>query len=142
MANPSPPVMHQILVIEADQKHAGLIREALNGKSNLRVHILPDVISAIRFLAKRDGFTHAPTPDLVLVARELPYSCGTALLEERRRRPSWSTIPVVMLSRSTDDSLDYLAHGADGHVTKPTDSHEWQRMVDDVLIRHLSLAIP
>lgn len=141
MANPAPPIMHQVLLIEADQTQAALIREALSRKPNLQAHFLPDVVHAIRFLAKRDGFVHAPTPDLILVDRDLPYFSGTALLEERRRRPSWSTIPVVMLSRSSDDRLDCLAHGADGHVVKPTDPHGWQRLVDAVLVRHLPLAV-
>ncbi|HEX3135038.1 MAG TPA: response regulator [Planctomycetota bacterium] len=140
MTSPAPSVIHQILLIENDAQHAQLIRNALSTKANLRVHILPDVVTAIRFLAKRDGFVHAPTPDFILVDFDLPYFSGTVLLEERRRRPHWSSVPVVMLSRSVDDRLDCLAHGADGHVVKPADATSWRRLVEEVLVRHLPLA--
>ena len=142
MSNPPSLMLHQILLIEGDRKNAGLIREALSARPNLRLNIVPDVVNGIRFLAKRDGFIHAPTPDLVLVDGDRPYSSGTALLEERRRHPSWSDIPVVMLSRSPADRQDCLAHGADGHVVSPTDPHACQRMVDEVFARYLPLAVP
>lgn len=133
-------LIHQILLVESDHRQAALIREELGARPHLRVHILPDVVNAIRFLAKRDGFQHAPTPDLILLDLQLPYFSGAALLEERRRRPAWSAVPVVVISGSADDRLECLAHGADDHVVAPSDPAAWHRLVETTLARHLPLA--
>jgi CheY-like chemotaxis protein len=133
----------QILLVEADRGLAELIRTSLGRRADLRVHVLGDVVSAIRFLAKRDGFIHAPTPDLILLDLELPYFAGTALLQERSRRPAWRCIPVVVFSTRDQDCLQCLALGADRHLLKPADPVGWQRLVEEVVARHLpAIGVP
>lgn len=133
-------VIHQVLLVENDDRDAGLIREALDGRPDSQLHIVPDVVGAIRFLAKRDGFIHAPTPDLILLALRLRHFPGTALLEERRRRPTWGRIPVVVLGTASDDRPASVARGADDHVVKPADPTAWRQLMEGLLSRHLPVA--
>lgn len=132
------PLQH-VLLVDNDRAQTDHIRAELAERSDLQVHVVPDVVKAIRFLAKRDGFIHAPTPDLVLLDLALPYYPGTALLQERRRRPSWSGIPVIVLSDSHDDALSCVSLGANAHLVKPTVSSEWRPLLGDLLARHLPL---
>lgn len=132
--------LHHVLLIESEPRHVDCIVQALRGSQSLRVHLLRDVAHGLRFLSKRDNYNSAPTPDLILIDLHLRYFSGSALLEERRRRPSWATIPVVVLSQSPDDRLQCLANGADGHVVKPHDIAGWRRVLSDVFVRHLPLA--
>lgn len=134
--------IHQILVIEYDPSGTRAVRTELDGWSDLRAHYLNDVVNAFRFLSRRDHFADAPTPDLILLSLELPYFSGTALLQERRRRASWRTIPVVVVSDRTEDSLPCLALGADHHVVRPKKSNEWRRIIHDLRQRYLPLATP
>lgn len=133
-------VLHQILLVEADRGSADPIRAALGRRADLRLHVLGDVVSAIRFLAKRDGFLHAPTPDLILLAARLPYFAGTALLQERRRRPALGGIPVVAYGTDEEERDACLALGADGFLVRPEDPVLWQRTVDRALVHHLPTA--
>lgn len=143
MPRPVTASIPQILLVEADRGLAEIVRASLGRRADLRVHVVGDVVGAIRFLAKRDGFLHAPTPDLVLLDLELPYFSGNALLQERRRRPAWSTIPVVVFSAREQDALPSLALGAEAHLNKPGDSADWQRLVEEVVARHLpTVAVP
>jgi DNA-binding response OmpR family regulator len=134
--------IHQVLLVENDKTLADLIRTGIGNREDLRVHIMSDVVNAIRFLAKRDGFAHAPTPDLVLLDLHLRYFSGTALLQERRRRPSWSGIPVVTIGTSKDDEATCLSLGATAHVMKPQDPAAWRDLVGDILNQHLPLLTP
>lgn len=143
MSEPSAnQTIHQVLLVENDRTLADLIRTGLGGRDDLRVHIMPDVVKAIRFLAKRDGFAHAPTPDLVLLDVQLPYFSGTALLHERRQRPSLSGIPVVTMSADRDDEATCLSLGATAHVLKPNDPAAWRDLIADILNQHLPLLTP
>ncbi|MBA3697368.1 MAG: response regulator [Planctomycetes bacterium] len=135
-------VIPQMLVVEHDRIQADAIRSELGDRPDLRIHILSDVVNAIRFLAKRDGFIHAPTPDLILLNLKLPHFPGTALLQERRWHPSWQTIPVVTLSESRADGLPSLALGATDHVLKPQTSDGWRTLINLVIARYLPLLTP
>jgi DNA-binding response OmpR family regulator len=134
--------LQQILLVEKDHPHADVIRTEISGRANLRVHTTTDVVNAIRFLSKRDGFAQAPTPDLIILGLELPYFSGMALLQERRRRPSWHTIRVVVLSDGVEDGLSCLAHGADGHAIRPQTAEAWRSLIADILQTHLPVLTP
>lgn len=132
--------LHHLLLVESDSRDADGIVRALRGCRSVRVNLLRDVVHAMHFLSKRDTYLSAPTPDLILIDLHLRYFSGAALLEERRRRPAWATIPLVVLSETPDDRIACLAHGADGHVVKPPDVSGWRRVLGDVFGRHLPLA--
>lgn len=134
--------LHHLLLVDNDRVLTDHIRAELAERSDLQVHVVSDVVKAIRFLGKRDGFIHAPTPDLVLLDLALPYYPGTALLQERRRCPSWSGIPVIVFSDSHDDAQSCVSLGANAHVVKPLLSSEWRPLLGDLLARHLPLPTP
>lgn len=134
--------LHHVLLVDNDRTQADRISAGLAERSDLQVHVVSDVVKAIRFLGKRDGFIHAPTPDLVLLDLGLRYFPGTALLQERRRRPSWSGIPVITYSTSSDDAPGCLSLGANAHLVKPSADADWRPLLDDLFARHLPMPTP
>ncbi len=136
MPHPVHPIQ-QVLLIENHASHADVICTELSELPEVCVTLMANVVNAIRFLAKRDGFRQAPTPDLVLLDLDLPYFSGMALLHERRRRPAWSSIPIVVLSEHEHDRQTCLAHGADNHLLKPHDRPAWRPLIRHILAQHL-----
>lgn len=133
-------VLHHLLLVEADRGFAEIICADLGQRADRRVHLLGDVVSAFRFLAKRDRFSDAPTPDLILLDLRLPYFAGTALLHERRRRPAWRAIPVVVVGDTEDDELNCRALGADGFLGRLEDPRRWLEKMNVVVTHHLPTA--
>lgn len=59
-------------------------------------------------------------PDAVILDVNLPDTDGHSVCREIRRRPEWTTLPVLMLTVRDDDAsvLDGLEAGADDYVAK------------------------
>jgi len=95
-----------------------------------------DIGRLLRFIVEREGFTvtlctdgraasdrisgQSP-PALVILDVMLPYASGFELLESIRKSPTWSKVPVLMLtakSRETD-VVRGLEGGANDYMTKP-----------------------
>lgn len=109
-----------------------------------RLTWLKDGASALDFLFRRKRFARAPRPDVILLDLGLPMLDGRDLLAEVKSDDELCTIPVVVLTGSTDaaDAADCELLGVDGFLTKPVDldkfsllvrelSHYWH---DDVLL--------
>jgi CheY-like chemotaxis protein len=64
--------------------------------------------------------------DLAVVDVAMPLMDGLALLRYLRDHDRYETLPVVMLTANSQDSIrsQALAIGADGFLTKPTSSRE------------------
>lgn len=60
-------------------------------------------------------------PDLIIADIMMPALNGYGLYEHIRRRPEWSSIPIIFLtSRSEpEDVMKGEALGVDGYITKP-----------------------
>jgi two-component system, OmpR family, phosphate regulon response regulator PhoB len=76
-------------------------------------------------------------PDLVVLDLMLPGMSGIEVLQEIRRRPESSEIPVILLTarREEGDRLEGLRLGADDYVAKPFSPQELVLRVAAVLRR-------
>jgi len=77
---------------------------------------------AINYVRARGKHSQRPMPDVVILDLNLPRKSGTEVLAEIRSNPTWSKIPVVVLSGSDDpkDKANCLSLGANSFVTKPS----------------------
>ena len=83
-------------------------------------------------ITARDGLetlnkVHDEMPDLLLLDVNMPNKDGFTVLEEIRRDPAVSHIPVIILTAARLDPADIqsgLNLGADDYITKPFDRHE------------------
>jgi two-component system, OmpR family, alkaline phosphatase synthesis response regulator PhoP len=111
--------MPTILVVEDDDNIAELLRFMLEREGH-GVTVLVDGQAAHQHI------TSQSPPDLVVLDAMLPYRDGMALLATMRGQPSWSAVPVLMLTaRSLErDIVAALDAGASDYVVKPFQPQE------------------
>ena len=122
----------EILLIEDNPGDVELIHEALqSGKVLNRISVATDGEMATAFLNRARGFEDAPQPDLILLDLNLPKKDGFEVLEEIRKHPEMSCIPVVVLTSSEagrDILKSYNLH-ANCFISKPVDVDEFLGVV-------------
>ena len=96
--------------------------------------VVPDGQAAIDYCLDTGPFAEGsqhPLPQLVLLDLKMPKKSGMEVLQWIRQQPSVSTLPVVILTSSTQDEDIHLAYlnGANGYLVKPSDPEELVIMV-------------
>ena len=109
----------RILVVEDLVEDQELLLTLLE-RSGYRVDLAVNGLSALDLLQAR-------SPDLVILAWEIPELSGVSLIRSIRR---WSRVPLLVLASSTSprELVAALDAGADDHLTKPY-------LVDELLAR-------
>jgi CheY-like chemotaxis protein len=129
-----------VLLVEDDPGDVYLIREAFaHNKVANALHVVSDGVKALDFLRRREPYTDAPRPDLVLLDLNLPRKDGRELLGEIKADEDLRTIPVVVLTTSEADEDIARSYdlGANAYVTKPVDFDrfiEVVRKIDDFFV--------
>lgn len=112
----------QILLVEDSPGDVNLTKEALrSARVANELHVVEDGEAALRFLRGEDPYRDAPRPDLVLLDLNLPRKDGREVLEDVKADPALRTIPVIVLTTSSDEAdivESYRLH-ANAYVTKP-----------------------
>jgi len=125
----------EILLVEDSLPAAKLTMGALkNGNVQHRLTWLSDGVEALEFLYRRGKFAVAPQPDLILLDLGLPKKDGREVLKEIRSDEKLKSIPVVILTASTDqediDKTEELE--VESYLTKPVDLPKFLRIVQDL----------
>jgi CheY-like chemotaxis protein len=126
-------VIRPILYAEDDENDAFIFARACREAeiSNALV-IVADGNAAIEYLAGKGQYASRekyPLPCLILLDLKMPGQSGLEVLKWIRTQPSVCTIPVLMLTSSSqagDIHRSYI-HGANGFLAKPS-------KMDDVVI--------
>lgn len=96
----------------------------------------PDIRNLLRFLLQSTGIQVMavgdgksameliecwPAPDVILLDRMLPYIDGDELLRAIRKEPTWSHVPIVVVSAKaqSEEIAEAMAAGATEYITKP-----------------------
>jgi two-component system, chemotaxis family, response regulator Rcp1 len=124
-----------ILLVEDNAGDARLAREALrDGKVRNALHHVWEGEEAMAFLRRTGKHTAAPRPDLILLDLNLPRMNGNEVLAEIKRDDSLKSIPVVILTTSSNERdilRSYNLH-ANCYITKPVTMVEFIRAVTAV----------
>ncbi|MEH1850765.1 MAG: response regulator [Nostoc sp.] len=82
-------------------------------------------------IGEKSGFTNVPRPDLILLDLNLPGMDGREVLTEIKSDPNLKSIPVVIITTSTDDQdiLRSYNLSANCYVTKPIDVYQFIQVV-------------
>jgi len=98
-----------ILMIDDDEEDFTLVKEALESKQlKVDLYWAADGDEAMNFLLRKEGYSDAPTPNLILVDLNMPGKNGFEVLRDLKADETLRRIPVVILSSSRDQ----------GHVSK------------------------
>jgi CheY-like chemotaxis protein len=128
---PSRPVLYA----EDEDNDAYLMQRAFAkaGVSN-PLQVVVDGAAAIQYLSGTGEFsdrTRFPPPCLLLLDLNLPRQTGLEVLEWVRSQPSLQSMPVVILTSSSQDRDIGSAYslGANGYLVKPPSSEKLIELV-------------
>lgn len=126
----------EILLVEDNHGDIHLIEQAFEERGLPgKLHSVQTGEEALDRLFRRDGFTEAPRPQLVLLDLNLPATSGQAVLEELKSDSSLKQIPVVILtgSESETDLLKAYEAGANACLLKPVNPDEYADQIQAVV---------
>jgi len=114
----------EILLVEDSLMFARIAIGALRqGQIAHRLTWLTDGEEALNFVYRRDRFSQAPRPDLILLDLSLPSLDGRELLRTIRTDDHYRALPIVVMTASTDEVDQANAEQLDvqGYLIKPLD---------------------
>ncbi len=132
----------RILLIEDSRSDAVLIQETLHeSKFVNELHLVRDGVEALDFLYQRGKYAAALRPDIILLDLNLPKKNGREVLAEIKADEGLMTIPVVILTTSSDevDVLRSYELRVNCYLVKPVELEQFVEVVKT--IEHFWLAL-
>ena len=108
----------KILLVEDDHDDVDLLKEALDDNNvAYSIDVITDGGLAADYIEKCSAF-----PDVVILDFNLPRVHGRELLKMIKSKPTFNSIPVVILTTSNaQQDIDFAyREGADNFLIKPT----------------------
>ncbi len=125
----------RILLVEDSRSDAVLIQETLDESRFLNeLHLVRDGVEASDFLYQRGQYANAPRPDMILLDLNLPKKNGRELLAELKADENLMTVPVVVLTTSSDEAdilKSYQLH-ANCYLVKPVELEHFVEVVRSI----------
>lgn len=122
----------RILLVEDNPGDIRLTQEALKeSNTEIDLDVVSDGEQAIDFLMKRNRFTDAKRPDIILLDLNLPKKNGIEVLKEIKFHDSLKKIPVIVLTTSDADHDITKAYGlhANCYILKPVDFDDFAKVI-------------
>jgi chemotaxis family two-component system response regulator Rcp1 len=132
----------EILLVEDNPGDVRLVREALkNAKVHNNLHIAQDGVAALDFLLGKSNNPEHIRPGVVLLDLNLPKKDGREVLRDIKQNPKLRTIPVVVMTSSTDEEDIWRAYDAQAncYITKPVTFDQLMKVVQTIEDFWLSL---
>ncbi len=125
-----------ILLVEDDPAHAEIVLRNLEGfrVANRIMHV-SDGQEALDYLYHRERFSQpekSPRPNLILLDLRLPKVDGLEVLDNIKKDPDLSIIPVVILTTSTAEAdmvRAYKSH-VNSYLVKPLDFKQFVMLME------------
>ena len=121
-----------ILLIEDNEGDILLTKEALlEGDVLKELQVVKDGWEALLYLEKKDKYSSAITPDLILLDINLPKMNGYEVLKKIKSNSNINHIPVIMLSTSSssNDINQCYKNQANCYITKPVDANDFSKVI-------------
>jgi two-component system, response regulator len=125
----------EILLVEDNPNDVQLTLHALKRhRLTNRIHVVRDGAEALEFLFATGAYAHrtrADRPRVVMLDLKLPRVDGMEVLREIRRNPGTRTLPVVILTSSSEerDIAETYDLGANSYIVKPVDFEQFTEAV-------------
>ena len=127
-----------ILLIEDNMDEEVMIREVIRDfDQKMDLYPIHDGGRALNFLKelKEDGFKGQAKPDIILVELHLPKFNGLDILKTIKKDKYLSSIPVILLTDTTNTSEMMLSYNmsASGFIVKSSSCDEFKHQMHDLL---------
>jgi CheY-like chemotaxis protein len=95
----------KVLLVEDNVSDVVLMEEAI-GVAGLRLdlNVVGDGIEAMDYLYRRDGFTRALRPDMMVLDLNMPRKNGREVMQELSESQELRMLPVAILTTSASES--------------------------------------
>lgn len=121
-----------LLLVEDNEGDILLTKEALEERNIISdVSVVKDGKEAILFLLKEEKYSHAKTPDIILLDINLPKKSGHEVLLFIKNHDNLKQIPVIILTTSSSESdirKSYINH-ANCFITKPAEVSDFVKVI-------------
>ncbi|PKQ45823.1 response regulator [Confluentibacter flavum] len=121
-----------ILLVEDNEGDIVLTLDAFEeSKIRTKISVVKNGSDALDFVFKRGDYIEVDRPDLILLDINIPIYNGHYVLEKIKEDASLKTIPVIMLTTSSnqkDINKSYENHG-NSYVTKPIDMDDFLKVI-------------
>jgi two-component system, response regulator len=127
-----------ILLIDDDGADAAFFDIAVDKtRLNIKLRTLTSGQQAIDYLEGKGEFADRvlhPLPDAIVLDLRMPKVNGFDFLTWRKSSPLISRIPAVVFTgvKSFDEVKQVMELGATGHIVKPVDFDEWEKVVKEI----------
>ncbi|MBS1594074.1 MAG: response regulator [Bacteroidetes bacterium] len=138
----------QVLIVEDNLAEAELLMYCLKQKGlNKGVVHFDQSEEALDWLFAREGFEDRKGiayPRLIVLDINMPRISGLEMLTTIRNNPDTSTIPIVILTSSTEarDIDVAYAQGVNAYIAKPIDYNKFSTVVEQMGIFWKNINIP
>ena len=136
----APPILY----VEDDENDGFLLRRAFAkvGIPN-PLEVLTDGSQAIEYLGQFGPHASQHIPPLMLLDLKMPFKTGFEVLEWLRRHPALRTVPVIILTSSTQETDVHKAYvlGANAYLVKPPQAEQLIAVVEAIRDFWLSLNV-
>jgi len=124
-----------VLLVEDSPGDVRLTREVfLAANKDIRLHVVPDGVEAMRFLNREGPYADAPRPDVILLDLNLPRMDGREVLARIKQDAMLKSITTMILTTSdaeADISQSYNLQ-ANCFLTKPAQLEDFERLVRSI----------
>jgi CheY-like chemotaxis protein len=127
--------LHSILLVEDRAADLDLTKRALKKRNILNPLIeARDGEEALAFIDRWDA--GEPVPLVILLDLKLPKVSGLDVLAKLKAHPKYSTIPVVVLTTSSEDQDIKTAYqlGCNSYIVKPVEFEKFMEVASQVEI--------
>lgn len=125
----------EILLVEDSPTDILMTREAFKEARLVNtLNVVEDGVQALEFLRREGSYASAPRPDLILLDLNLPRKNGREVLAEIKANDSLKTIPVIILTTSSEneDILKAYDLHANCYVVKPVGFENFLKAVQSI----------
>jgi two-component system, chemotaxis family, response regulator Rcp1 len=125
----------EVLLAEDSDEDVELTRLGFRqSKLLVNLHRVSDGVECLAFLRKQEGYSHAPTPDLLLLDMNMPRFGGREVLAEIQKDEDLRSLPVVVLTTSEQDHevLTMYKMGCNSYIVKPIDFDQFVKVIQGI----------
>lgn len=119
-----------------DEDDYMLVRDIITSMNqDVQLDWIQDGIQLMNYLYRRNEFSLAVRPDIILLDLNMPSKNGIEVLSELRSNPYFRRIPIVILSTSKDrgNVMESYKRGASSYMVKPSLYTQLQRAMEAVV---------
>ena len=105
---------YSVLAVDDEPFNLDLIKAAFHNFDNVEISYAKDGQETLNTLEKQDF-------DVILLDISMPMMSGIEVLTKIRQNPKHTTLPILMITASTEKEQECLTLGASDFISKPYD---------------------